>query len=70
LEREHTTPVLVDPAVTPIGFVAGSSGDAEFGSGYSERIGDVSHLRADVRRLGMAADIDESGRTALVARVH
>jgi hypothetical protein len=61
LEREYTTPALADLAVTADGSVIGWPADAAGGLGHSLHIGHIGHIadfRANLRRLGMAADLD------------
>lgn len=56
LEREYTTPALADLAVTADGSVIGWPADAAGGLGHSLHIGHIADFRANLRRLGMAAD--------------
>ena len=58
LEREYTTPVMADVIVTTDGSMIGWPSDAAGGLGHSLHIGHVADFRANLRRLGMAADLD------------
>jgi hypothetical protein len=69
MEREYTTPSLADIKVTPDGHVLAwpSEGD---GIGHSVHLGPATGLRVNLRRLGMAAGLDEGEWADYAARVH
>jgi hypothetical protein len=69
LEREYTTPVLADVMVTTDGSVIGWPAGADGGLGHSVPIGHIADLRANLRRLGMAADLDADEWTAFAGMV-
>lgn len=68
LEREYTTPVLVDVQVTPDGHVLAWQADQE-GVGRSMHLGAAADLRANLSRLGMAAGLDQEEWTQFAALV-
>nr|WP_246195003.1 hypothetical protein [Allochromatium palmeri] len=58
LERQYTTPVLADLEVTPHGHViAWPLGEDEANVGHALHLGVEADLRANLRRLAMAADL-------------
>lgn len=69
LEREYTTPPLTDLAVTADGSVIGWPADADGGPGHSLHLGHSTDLCANLRRLGMAADLDAEEWAAFAALV-
>jgi hypothetical protein len=68
LENTYTTPSLVELTVTPDGHLLGRS-DGDGGFGQTVHMGSESDLRANLRRLGMAAGLDEAEWVALRKRV-
>ena len=70
LERQYTTPVLADLEVTPDGHViAWPLGDDEASVGHALHLGVEADLRANLRRLAMAADLDEAEWALFAERV-
>ncbi|WP_245731955.1 hypothetical protein [Thiocapsa roseopersicina] len=68
LEHTYTTPALVELTVTPDGHLVGRSG-GEGGLGQTVHMGSESDLRANLRRLGIAAGLDEAEWSAFEERV-
>ena len=68
LEHTYTTPALLELTVTPDGHVVGRS-NLEGGPGHTLHVGSESDLRANLRRLGLAAGLDEAEWSALAERV-
>jgi hypothetical protein len=68
LERTYTTPKLVELTVTPDGHLIGRSG-VEGELGRTVHMGSASDLRANLRRLGIAAGLEAAEWTALGERV-
>jgi hypothetical protein len=58
LDRQFTTPALADVQVTPDGHGLGWP-SAEEGVGHSMHLGVEADLRANLRRLAMAAGLDQ-----------
>ena len=58
LDRQFTEPVLAELSVTADGHVTGAPAAGD-GIGHALHMGTVSELRGNLRRLGMAADLDE-----------
>lgn len=70
LERAYTTPVLADLKVTPDGHVLiWPAGEGER-VGHAIHLGAEAELRANLRRLAMAADLDDVEWAELARRVH
>jgi hypothetical protein len=59
---------LVERTVTPDGHLVGRSG-VEGGLDHTSHMGSESDLRANLRRLGIAAGLDEDEWSALAERV-
>lgn len=58
LERQYTTPTLTDVQVTPDGHVLGWPVEQDR-VGHSMHLGAAADLRANLSRLGMAAEFDQ-----------
>ncbi len=69
LGREYTMPALADLAVTADGNVIRWPAGADGGLGHSVHISHIADLRANLRRLGMAADLDADEWTAFAGLV-
>jgi hypothetical protein len=68
LERPYTTPELVELTVTPDGHLIGRP-DVEGELGRTVHIGSPSDLRANLRRLGIAAGLHAAEWVAVGERV-
>jgi hypothetical protein len=68
VEPSYTTPALVELSVTPDGHLVGCS-DGEGGLGQTVHTGSESDLRDNLRRLGIAAGLDEAEWIASGSRV-
>lgn len=69
LERQYTTPELADLQVTPDGHVLIWPVSEGGGVGHAQHLGGVADLRANLRRLAMAAGLDAAEWATFAARV-